>query len=1075
MRKNIKILLLAIVSVLLLFLVACGTFDSIFFEKEPRTTYVQGQDLDFTDTVLVAMKKDKKEPVDINSEDVVITGYDKNTLGKQTVTFTYKEAATSLTVTVIPRIAFEGVTTEYFVGDAIDRAEGRIRVADDKGKTSTVSFNSEEITTEGFDSSSAGAKTVTVKYGDYSATYTANVYAADNVELSKMPKKIFYESHETEFDVTGAYFTVTANDGALSRYVNLTADMVEGFDPSAATVANLTTKLPQIVKIKYLGWSFDFKIEVRYSAVSYMNDVAAKIANVTNPKLCNKDDAEQALLALEEYFKLTNRVQKLVDKKDAEKIALVAAYYGYTKFQALADKYSESFTLTETEAYEDEYDKHGKYYGIFNVTLESYEAAKAALAGLDGEDGEALEKLANTLRSIEKEFSDLEIDGKNMDEYLSTVFSEGGIDTITGLLGVMVEIYDELKVVPEDWTAEQLEEYKGNIKSAVVTISDSEFNPYKTSTSLEIFKMVSTWREKDDIFDIISVYYLEHEPDNFVDALWEKVPLPGRLNDLYLAISYGLRTTDNMRVGTDTTPFMYFYRIAKTIVKEIKEGDDEIEKDVYNKLSFDFLMRAYFYTGENVDNIAYVYHAAGFVGNEKVETFFEKYIDLVYRVYNEPEFDFEAEDVVDASKALLEEFMTLSAAERYGICCMIQCDYRTSVLEESIFACVMEDGKINAYNLFTRFILNAYNKTLTADGFEVFKKLFIATENASLYNFRVDGAAEFIAEIEAINASLDALSTPEKNQLKTLFADVYKIYSELKTPQNPDVSEYQAKLDELNVLIHRFFEIDHEISEMLDTDRKWSVYALMFGTYEKARALADEILLIEDEDLLYYFYYTKHTFNTDLNDDEEDEDFTCSYDLMLEQMATIRTQILLNTKISVQFKEVEEGETEDDAKTEVNAFYVFDLSKIHTFLLDAYDIMWAQYNDNAAELDKDFVISVMKKTLEFDGNAYFAFKALNIDVLYYDGVRAALSGEVSEEVYALVEKLLAAENAYATYLTEDVNKNLESYYAAVDALKAAYEALADSTVFADFQEIYDEIIEDCDDLKTSLEEESEEA
>ena len=1065
MKKNIKILLLTLVSVLLLFLVACGTFDSIFFEKAPRTTYVQGQDLDFTDTVLVAMKKDKQEPVDLTSEDVVITGYDKNTLGKQTVTFTYKEATTTLTVTVIPRIAFEGVVTDYFVKDTINRAEGRIRVADDKGKTTTVNFNSDQITVEGFDSTTAGAKTVTVKYGGYSATYTANVYNVDSVVLSKRPKKTLYNSHDTEFDVTGAYFTVTANNGALSRYVTLTADMIKDFDPSAATVENLVNRLPQTVKIEYLGHVENFDISIQYSAVSYMKDVAKSIENVTDPKKCDAKNAEQALLALEEYIKLSDSNQKLVDEDDTEKIALVAAYYGYERFKQLTDEYAESFILSKTEAYEDEYDKQGKYYGVFSLTLESYQAAKDALDSLKSEDGKEIDKLAGVLRTIEKEFPDLEIDGKNMDEYLCTVFSEGGIDLISGLLKLMVEIYDELSAVPENWTAEQLIDYKANIKKAVIAITDSDYNPFKATVSLEIFKMLSKWREKDDIFYIISAYYLTHEPDEYVSAIWEKVPLPGDLNDLYLAISYGLRVTNNLRVGTDTTPFMYYYRIAKNISEDVKNGDDQLEKDVYAKLSFDYLMRSYFYTGENVNNIAYVYHASSLVGNEKAEAFFEKYIDLVYRLYNEPDFDFTATDVVAASTALMEEFMTLSASERYSICAMIQCDYRSSVLEESIFTCIMEDGEINAYNLFTRFILNAYNSTLSAEGFEVFKKLLVATENASLYNFRVDGADAFIEEMDGIATSMAALSGSERVKLKLLFADVYTVYEELKAPKSVDLTGYEDKFEELTTLIHRFFEIDHYIAEMTDVERKWSIYALLSANYEKARALADEILQIDDEDVSYYFYYTKHTFNTDLEDDDEDKDFSCSFDLMLEQMATIRTQVLLDTNISLQYKEIEEGEIEEDYMTEVNAFYVFDISTIGTFLADAYDIMWAQFEEKAAELDPSYVLSVMVKTRDFNANTWLAFKALHINVLYYEGVLAALSDTVSEDVYALLEKLTAAEDAYAAYIAEGFSKNLAAYEEAIDALTAAYEDLADKDSFADFIEIYNDLLADYEEIK----------
>ena len=1060
MKKNI--LLIATIAAVLLLLVACAAgIDSIMFEKAPRTTYVQGQELDFTDTVLVAMKQENKETVDLNSGEVVITGYDKNQLGKQTVTFTYKEVSTTLTVTVIPRMVFEGVVTDYFVGDEVNRSEGRVRIADDTGKTSTVNFSSELITTEGFDSSTSGAKSVTVKYGDYTSTYTANVYDVENVELSKKPQKTLYNSHDTKFYITGAYFTVTANGGALSRYVNLTEDMVEGFDPSVATIENISTRLPMTVKIKYLGFEFDYEIFVTYSGVSYMRDVAKKLENITDPKKCDAALAEDAINALEQYFSLSKADKGLVDEEDTEKVALVGAYYGYEEFKQLTDKYSDSFVLVKTESYvdNDEDENEDKYYGIFNVNALSYDAAVMAIESLKGEEGEKIEALANTLRSIEKEFPKLTIDGENMDEYLGTVFTENGIETITGLFDVMIEIYDELSIVPTEWTPEDLIEYKSNIKKAVVTISDSEFNPYKATSHLEIFKRLSKWREKDDIFDIISAYYLTHEPDSYVSAIWEKVPLPGELNDLYIAISYGYSITNNMRVGTDITPFLYYYKRARIVSESIKESDFQLQKDVYEKLSFDYLIRSYFYTGENVNNIAYVYHAMGFVGDEKMEALIDKYIDLVSRAYTEADFDFYADDVMAVSKELLADFMALSPAERYDLCCMLHCDYRNNTLQESIFDYVMDDGKMSTYNLFTKFIHTAYEESFGDEGFETFVDLFVATEHASLYNVLVDGEEDFIEEMDGIIDAMAALPASEQAELREIFADVFVIYEELKAPKTVDFSAHADKFEELTTLINRFFELEYLIDNTMDTDSVGGMYALLFANYENAKKLADEIRLIDDEAALYNYYYTKYTFNTDHDDDGEDENFSSSYDFIIEQMTVIRTNLLLFSNVTIQHKEAEDGEDEDDYMGDINAFYVYDVSDISGFLAEAYEIMWAQYNGTASELDLEFVLSIMKQKLELNADGLFAFKTLNIDVLYYDGVLAAFAGELDAEIYALLEKLIAADDAYAAYVTEDLNKNLEALEEKVAELKEAYEALGDKAAFESFEEIYNHVIE----------------
>ena len=187
MKRFSKLLILAILCTVCLVLLACGKIDGIHFESEPRKTLIQGQELSLDDVVIVATSKDKTTPVDM--AEVSVSGYNKNQLGTQTITFTYGEQTLTHTVTVIPRIALEGITRDYFIGDSFDKTKGRLRVADDNGNIKSVNMSEESVTVEGFDSSSAGSKTVTVKYGSYTGTATVTVYTAETIELTSKPKK----------------------------------------------------------------------------------------------------------------------------------------------------------------------------------------------------------------------------------------------------------------------------------------------------------------------------------------------------------------------------------------------------------------------------------------------------------------------------------------------------------------------------------------------------------------------------------------------------------------------------------------------------------------------------------------------------------------------------------------------------------------------------------------------------------------------------------------------------------------------------------------------------------------------
>ena len=123
MIKFRKLFIIVSVVLLAVCLAACGgtKADSIRFDTAPRTVYVQGQELDLASAVITAVTGEKT--AQLSPADITVSGYDKDTLGKQTVTFAYGETSTTLDVTVIPRIEVEGGVKDYFVGDVFDQSK----------------------------------------------------------------------------------------------------------------------------------------------------------------------------------------------------------------------------------------------------------------------------------------------------------------------------------------------------------------------------------------------------------------------------------------------------------------------------------------------------------------------------------------------------------------------------------------------------------------------------------------------------------------------------------------------------------------------------------------------------------------------------------------------------------------------------------------------------------------------------------------------------------------------------------------------------------------------------------------
>ena len=89
-------------------LAACGTSVtavSVGRNDMPRLTYVEGQELDLsTGALTVEYSNGTVETIPFGSEGVSVSGYDKNSTGEQTVTITYAQQTTTISVTVIPRI-----------------------------------------------------------------------------------------------------------------------------------------------------------------------------------------------------------------------------------------------------------------------------------------------------------------------------------------------------------------------------------------------------------------------------------------------------------------------------------------------------------------------------------------------------------------------------------------------------------------------------------------------------------------------------------------------------------------------------------------------------------------------------------------------------------------------------------------------------------------------------------------------------------------------------------------------------------------------------------------------------------
>jgi len=752
---------------------------------------------------------------------------------------------------------------------------------------------------------------------------------------------------------------------------------------------------------------------------------------------------------MEKYLDLAKSEQALVKEETKEKILLVALHYAFEEYRTATESFADAFTIQGTE------DKDGNPVASFTIMAKTFDSTMDALDRLQDED-ETFITLANTLRSLKEEFKDVKVtEEETVEKYLDTVYEEDSLEMVINIFEMMTELYQNLEEVPVDWKTEDLINYKDQVKDAVITITNSDFSPFTNASYATLFDIVSTWREKHDFFEIIYSYYMENEPDTYVETLWEKVPLPGDLQTLYHMFSYGLGATNSMKVGTDTTAFMYYYYRAMEVADSIKNGDNEIQKAIYNELNFDSLMTSYFFAGTSVNGIAYVYHTSSMLDNPKYDAFMDKFMDILSKYLSE-EFKFDDADSQKMSEELYEMYINFTPAEQYSFICALHCDYRFNLLDRLILSYELNDkGEIACYSWFGQLILKPYSERLSEDAFDVFTRLFEATE---IYALRYRDEAkieEFKTAMEGIIKDAAALSVSERESFNFALEKFTMLYNECVTPTTPKLTdEEQMQLDELRAVTETFFEVYNYVADDdIETAAKSKYYALLFAGYERAKLLSDAIMASESEALINAYLYTQYTFHTDYVEDETDDNYTGTFDSVVDEIKALFVFMLIQSNVGVENVKGEERL--------YNAFTLYYFYGISDFMNQAYELMLAEYRGEVASLPSETVFSAMQAFRKLDNNGLFTLNALKSHTLYFDGILHYVEASVTDPAaLAWIRNLLAAERAYTSCVGHtDDEELLNNFKTLMQELIDSYAQFTDKTAIADFEEMYQHYVE----------------
>ncbi len=293
MRKRYSVIfLILIVAVALTMFVSCSdtggevSVVKIVVSTLPKTDYYLGDAFELGNAKLtVTYENGKTETVPL--EATMISGFNSNKLGEQTLTIRYKDVSEYLTVNVktapVYSLQIESTLhkTEYVVGESLSVKDLNMLVTYSNGRTAILPV--EENMVSGFDSSAPGEKQLVVSYGNKTCNMTVTIVPKKVMQRQlQAPSKLTYIVGDT-VDFTGGTIFVSYNDNS-SEYL----DLKNLFDTNKISVlvdnetSTLLTKsqLACTVTIYYDGQAFSYIIsveDIKATSAAVTHDVSDQI------------------------------------------------------------------------------------------------------------------------------------------------------------------------------------------------------------------------------------------------------------------------------------------------------------------------------------------------------------------------------------------------------------------------------------------------------------------------------------------------------------------------------------------------------------------------------------------------------------------------------------------------------------------------------------------------------------------------------------------------------------------------------------------------------------------------------
>ena len=219
-----------------------------------KLNYKYGEKLDVTGgTIQITTESGEKQIINMTPE--MVTGYNPNKIGQQTLKVTYEGITKEFIVTVedyVTKLIVKAPNkVEYEYGEELNLAGGSVSIIMASGAIEeNVELTASMIT--GYNKQQEGLQTIKVEYKGLQGNFQVKVIdKIKGISMNTLPNKTQYKNGEN-LDITGGTITVVKSSG--NHIIKITKDMISGYDSQRAG--------KQVITVNYGGFTTKFEITV---------------------------------------------------------------------------------------------------------------------------------------------------------------------------------------------------------------------------------------------------------------------------------------------------------------------------------------------------------------------------------------------------------------------------------------------------------------------------------------------------------------------------------------------------------------------------------------------------------------------------------------------------------------------------------------------------------------------------------------------------------------------------------------------------------------------------------------------